>query len=112
MTTTEFKAVLQEMIDNAEKSAKEKPLSPSDATDCSQAWENPGMTLQIGATYREKLTGKMMKLDGVDMQSNEITLSPAGQDWEGPSQSFATSFVFVAPFSPENDLAQTRRAGD
>lgn len=78
-------------------------LSPSDTTACSQARENPGIVLQMGDTYREKSTGRILKLGAVDMQANNLKLTPAGEDWEGSSQSFAAAFEFVAPFSPEND---------
>lgn len=69
----------------------------------SQAWQDPGMIIQFGATYREKSTGRVMELDGASMSDNELNLRPAGAEWAGTSQAFAAEFEFVAPWSPENE---------
>jgi hypothetical protein len=64
-------------------------------------WQ-PGMVVMMSATYREKATGRLMKMEAASVMDNSLTLTPAGEDWEGTSQQFAETFEFVGPWqAPE-----------
>lgn len=53
------------------------------------------MTVQVGATYREKATGVLMQIEDVSCTENYLVLSPPVKKWKGTSQSFAAEFELV-----------------
>lgn len=60
------------------------------------------MLVQAGAIYREKCTGRLMVLTGVNSRANNITLAPAGVHWSGTSQEFEASFTLTEEYRPAN----------
>lgn len=56
----------------------------------------PGVTLKMGATYRQKSTGILMLMESVSCPDNKIRLKPPVKIWEGTSQAFEEEFEPVS----------------
>lgn len=67
-----------------------------------QKWKD-GITVMLGATYRQKSTGVLMRLQSADSAENQLILSPPVQKWQGTSQQFDESFELVEAYKKPID---------
>ncbi|RYD41905.1 MAG: hypothetical protein EOP85_11970 [Verrucomicrobiaceae bacterium] len=64
-------------------------------------WEAPPFQVQTGATYREKVSGRLLQLAAVDCRSNSLYLVPAGPGENLTSQQLAERFELAAKYGEE-----------